>query len=287
MSADTAVKAVKEAEKLYPRRLAPLENPPKVLYGKGDLSLLNCQKSFAIVGTRKASTYALQQAGRAAYELAESGFVIISGLALGIDSEAHRGALQAKGKTIAVLGNAIDSIYPPQNESLAEKIIKNNGLILSEYPPETVTQKYNFLYRNRIIAGLGDYLFVVEAPERSGALVTAGFAADYGREVFALPGDISRCQSKGSNNLIASGAQCVCSIDRLLEAVGATSKKIKISSEDEKILSAIVTNAGNFDKILTCLALNSAELNVELMRLEIAGLVKKDNLGKYIVVNYE
>ncbi len=287
MSADTAVKAVKEAEKLYPRRLAPLENPPKVLYGKGDLSLLNCQKSFAIVGTRKASTYALQQAGRAAYELAESGFVIISGLALGIDSEAHRGALQAKGKTIAVLGNAINSIYPPQNESLAEKIIKNNGLILSEYPPETVTQKYNFLYRNRIIAGLGDYLFVVEAPERSGALVTAGFAADYGREVFALPGDISRCQSKGSNNLIASGAQCVCSIDRLLEAVGATSKKIKISSEDEKILSAIVTNAGNFDKILTCLALNSAELNVELMRLEIAGLVKKDNLGKYIVVNYE
>jgi len=287
MSADTAVKAVKEDEKLYPRRLAPLENPPNVLYGKGDLSLLNCQKSFAIVGTRKASTYALQQAGRAAYELAESGFVIISGLALGIDSEAHRGALQAKGKTIAVLGNAINSIYPPQNESLAEKIIKNNGLILSEYPPETVTQKYNFLYRNRIIAGLGDYLFVVEAPERSGALVTAGFAADYGREVFALPGDISRCQSKGSNNLIASGAQCVCSIDRLLEAVGATSKKIKISSEDEKILSAIVTNAGNFDKILTCLALNSAELNVELMRLEIAGLVKKDNLGKYIVVNYE
>jgi len=266
----------------YPKRLLDFSDAPFALYVRGDAELLNSPKTFSIVGTRKCSAYGLSTTERFTKVLADNGFVIVSGLALGIDSCAHRSCVEAGGKTIAVLGNAIDKIYPPQNEALSGRIIKSGGIIVSQYPPGFKTEKYLFVYRNRIIAALGDYLLVSEAPERSGALITAGYANDLGRDVYAVPADISRPSAMGTNKLIATGAYCATSEGDLLEALGIRTLQPKnICAKDQAIIDVIVNSDGSFDRILKCLEIDAVRLNIELMRLEIEGLVKKDILGKY------
>lgn len=192
----------------YPALLRQLPDPPLVLYVQGDVKML-AQHSVAIVGTRKPSAYGSQVAHRLAHDLAERQLVIVSGLARGIDSCAHRGALEARGgKTVAVQGRGMDGIYPAENRKLAEKIVEN-GALISEFPLGTGPMPENFPIRNRIISGLTLGVVVVEAAEYSGSLITARLALDQNREVFAVPGNITSAQSFGPNHLIKQGAKLV------------------------------------------------------------------------------
>ena len=203
----------------YPEQLRNIYEPPHKLYILGNKEILK-QKGIAIVGSRKATEYGKKIAFNISRELSINGINIISGLAIGIDSYAHLGNLnQNIGKTIAVLGSGIDKIYPKENIELAKKIIQSKGCIISEYPAGTKASKLNFPQRNRIISGISKGVLVVEANEKSGALITADFAIEQGREVFAVPGDITKEQSKGCNLLIKDGAKIVLSSKDILEEI--------------------------------------------------------------------
>ncbi len=191
----------------YPPRLREIADPPLALYFKGDATAL-MDISVAIVGTRRPSTYGLQVARRLAHDLAERRVVIVSGMARGIDSAAHHGALDAKGRTVAVQGRGMDGIYPSENKRLAEKIMES-GAVISEFPLGTGPTPENFPIRNRIISGLTLGVIIVEAAEYSGSLITARLALEQNREVFAVPGNITTAQSFGPNHLIKQGAKLV------------------------------------------------------------------------------
>jgi DNA processing protein len=187
----------------YPEQLAVIDSPPPVLYARGRLEPLLPDK-IAIVGTRKASEYYVKHSRKTAYELASLGLTVVSGMALGIDTAAHEGALDAQGMTIAVLGCGVDVVYPPQNDALYRRLIEQ-ALVVSEFAPGAAPIKENFPKRNRIIAGLSHGVVVAEAPIASGALITARFAIDAGREVFAFPGYPGKASSLGGHQLIKSG----------------------------------------------------------------------------------
>lgn len=193
----------------YPKLLRQIYDPPQKLYVKGNVDALN-GINLAIVGCRDASLYGINCSKYFAYNLAREGINIVSGLAKGIDSFAHIGTLEAKGKTIAVMGCGLDIIYPKENSVLEEQILKNDGTIISEYPLGTMPQRNHFPERNRIISGISKGIIVVEAKEKSGSLITANFAIDQGREVFAVPGNINSVNSIGTNLLIKDGAIPVC-----------------------------------------------------------------------------
>jgi len=188
----------------YPKRLLDLPDPPLVLFCRGSSRLL-AGPAIGIVGARKASPYGLRTARSFARHVAGQGVAVVSGLALGIDGAAHRGALEAHGPTISVLGSGLDRIYPAAHAPLAGKIAQE-GLLLSEYPPDTPPARHRFPERNRIVSALSDRLLVVEAGEKSGSLITAGFSLELGRDVFCVPGDLDRPVSRGTNRLIADGA---------------------------------------------------------------------------------
>lgn len=199
----------------YPIKLKNIDNRPIVLYMKGNLNNIN-DESVAIVGSRNCSLYGKKNADFFSYELAKRNVNVVSGLAKGIDAVAHQSCVNAKGKTIAVIGNGLDNIYPKENLKLAEKILENNGLIISEYIVGTKPEKQNFPKRNRIISGLSDAIIVVEANKKSGALITANYAADQGKEVWAIPGNINSYSSTGTNNLIKDGANVLTDINDII-----------------------------------------------------------------------
>ena len=205
-------------EKSYPEQLKNIYNPPLRLYVLGNKEVLK-KKSIAIVGTRNATEYGKKVALQFAQSLSENGINIISGLALGIDTYAHLGTLQqrSQGKTIAVLGSGIDNIYPRENIGLVKQIIKYGGCVISEYSLETKPKKMNFPQRNRIISGLAKGVLVIEAGEKSGALITADYALEQGRDVFAIPGNILSLTSNGTNSLIKQGAKLVTNYKEILE----------------------------------------------------------------------
>ena len=221
----------------YPDLLAQTAKPPHLLYVLGGASLFD-QFPLAVVGTRRASGYGLRHTRAMAREMAAQGVCIVSGLALGIDGAAHEGALDAGGRTVAVLGSALDKMYPPENKDLMARILDMGGSVVSEYPPGTAPTRYSFLERNRIIAGLSLGVLVTEAPARSGALSTAQRALDEGREVFAIPGDIDRATSQLPNRLIAEGAHVVtCAGDILRQIViepGSAPKQEKKDTDKTK-----------------------------------------------------
>ena len=192
--------------KYYPERLRNIDDAPKELYCLGNLELLNYKNNIAMIGSRNCSSYGERAAKDFAYNLAKEDICIVSGLAKGIDSFSHIGALNAKGKTIAVLGSGLDNIYPKENIKLVEEIIKNNGLVISEYPLGTKPLKYHFPARNRIISGLSDSVLVVEARRNSGTNITVDFALEQGKDVFVIPGNIYSKTSDGTNFLITEGA---------------------------------------------------------------------------------
>ena len=199
----------------YPKSLKNIYDPPISLYVKGNKYILN-EKSIGIIGCRNCTKYGEKQAKIFAYNLAKNKINVVSGLAKGIDSFAHIGSLYAKGKTIAVLGNGLDTIYPKENVNLAKEIIKNDGCIISEYPLGTKPLKYNFPARNRIISGISNDILVIEAKEKSGTLITVDFALEQGKEIYVLPGNIDSENSIGTNKLIQEGAKLVLSYKEIL-----------------------------------------------------------------------
>ncbi len=207
-------------DEVYPRRLKEISQPPPVLFVRGELCL-DDEWAVAIVGTRRATSYGRHVTGEVAAALARNGVTIVSGLARGVDGLAHQAALDAGGRTIAVLGCGVDRIYPPEHRRLAEQIIAH-GALISDYPPGTPPEAVNFPPRNRIISGLSLAVVVVEAGQSSGALITASFAADQGRDVFAVPGNITAPQSKGTNRLIQDGAYPLLDPKEVLESLDLT-----------------------------------------------------------------
>lgn len=211
------IRVVTWKDKTYPALLREIEDAPPVLYTYGKLTEAD-QFALAVVGTRNASTYGRQVTERLVTELAKGQVTIVSGLALGIDTIAHTAALEAGGRTIAVLANGLDTIYPPTNRGLARRIVESGqGVLISEYPLGVQPESGNFPVRNRIVSGLALGVLVVEAPEKSGALITADRALKQGREVFAIPGSIFSSRSTGVNKLIQDGARPVMDVRDILE----------------------------------------------------------------------
>ena len=204
----------------YLERLRNIYDPPKKLYVLGNFKILK-EKAIAIVGSRKATEYGKKVAFQISQELTKENINIVSGLAIGIDTYAHLGAIsiQNQASTIAVLGSGIDEMYPKENTELARKIIQTGGCIVSEYPLGTKPNKINFPQRNRIISGLSEGVVVVEASEKSGSLITAEFGIEQGKEIFAVPGNIDNPLNRGTNKLIQDGAKMVLSSKDILEEI--------------------------------------------------------------------
>ena len=221
---DNNIKLITIFDEQYPKKLKNIYDKPIILYAKGNLELLK-QDSIAIVGSRKCSEYGKQVAKKFGIDLAKQNKCIISGLAKGIDTFAHMGALEAGGNTIAVLGSGLDNIYPYENKNLCERILKNNGLIITEYLIGTKPDKLNFPERNRIISALSDGILVVEAQEKSGALITVDFGLEHGKDIFAIPGNITSISSKGTNKLIQQGANLVTNSKEIIEICYGISKQ--------------------------------------------------------------
>lgn len=212
------IKKIAINSKEYPKNLKNIYNPPGELFVSGDI-LSSDSNAIAIVGTRRATHYGLEQCEKLSYELASRGITIVSGMARGIDSAAHRGAIRAGGRTIAILGSGHNNIYPPENRKLYEQITKN-GAVISEFPSDTPPLRTNFPKRNRIISGMSKGVVVVEAPRKSGALITADFALEQGRDVFAMPGNVSSVKNSGTHWLIKEGAKLIENAWDILEELG-------------------------------------------------------------------
>lgn len=264
----------------YSKLLKEIDNPPLLLYAKGDVSLLN-STCVAIVGTRRASRYGKDVTEQFSSALAKSGVTIVSGLADGVDTFSHQSCVNAKGKTIAVLGGGINNIYPATNTNLANKIIETGGLIVSEYKPNEKPQTYYFPVRNRIIAGLSKVVLITEATEKSGSMHTKNYALEFGREVFAVPGRINDIYSSGCNKIIKTCQSAIAlEPNDVLNFLGKNfvenqTKVVQYSLTDKIILDIIDVNEVHYEEILAKSGLDSKELNTNLIRLELKNLIKK------------
>ena len=272
----------------YPGILRKIYDPPVLLYVNGTLS--DEELSIAVVGSRRASSYGLGLAEYISRELAGLGITIVSGLATGIDSTAHKGAINAGGRTVAVLGSGIDIVYPPENKGLYEQVT-HHGAVISEFTPGFPPIPSNFPSRNRIISGLSAGVVVIEANERSGSLITANFAIEQGREVFAVPGNINNYNSKGTNNLLKDGAKIVTCIDDILEEVlsfknlyrsiqddkAAISNKPQTNAlglEENKIIDILKIEPMHIDMLANKCGLDIRTVNSLVTLLEVSGLVE-------------
>jgi DNA processing protein len=261
-----------------PPRLRAIHDPPTRLYlrGNGAPELL-AEPSVAIVGARACSPYGRQVARMLGRELAAAGLVVVSGLARGVDAEAHRGALDAGGHTVAVLGCGIDRDYPAAHASLAAAIAERS-LLVSEYEPGVEPAPWRFPARNRIVAGLAAATIVVEARERSGALITADFALEEGREVFAVPGEITSALSAGTNDLLRLGAAPLTSAADMLElfdVVPIGAEAPAVSEAAAKILDALRAGSASADELARATALDVAAVTGALVELELIGLAEE------------
>ncbi|MEK7453269.1 MAG: DNA-processing protein DprA [Patescibacteria group bacterium] len=279
---NSEIKEIKIKDKNFPESLKNIPHPPKKLFVRGSI-LPEDKIAIAIVGARKCSSYGKQVAYDFAYALAKSGVTIISGLALGIDGEAHKGALDAGGRTIAILGSGIDdnSIYPYSHKSLAERILEN-GALVSEYESGTPGYKGNFPERNRIIAGLSIGVLIVEAKEKSGSLITAGMALEQGKDIFAIPGPIFSSGSTGTNKLIQQGAKLVLKPDDILEememqGVVVNKKKIELTEVETSILKILEDEALHINDIIKKSNLASHSVLTTVTILELKSLIR--NIG--------
>lgn len=275
------------ADAEYPRLLLETPSPPPVLYYRGEVQLPeNFGERFlvGIVGTRDPSDYGKRWTRKISKALAQNGFTVVSGLADGIDTEAHRGCLEAGGRTIAVLGTGVDVVYPPRNRSLYEQILKQ-GLVLSEYLAGTQPDRAHFPRRNRIIAGISRAVLVMEAPTKSGALITARFANDFCRDVYVLPGSLDNARSLGCLGLLSTGAQVILSEGHLLEMLGAMPQLDSVQSpqlslpdlepELKQVLDAIALDSMPFDLIVQQTGYSAGAVSSALLQLELMGLVSQ------------
>jgi len=276
----------------YPLLLKEINNPPYIIYAKGNYDL-NCAPMISIVGSRKFTAYGSQAATAFAKDLAAAGITVVSGMALGIDAIAHRGALDAGGKTIAVLGDGLDdpSIHPRTNFNLSREIM-DSGMLISEFPFGTPPLEFNFPARNRIIAGLSLGTLIVEAGEKSGTLITAQLALDFNREVFAVPGSVFSPQSIGTNSLIKKGAKIVTSVKDILEELDLAENKNPIgkiiknpaNKEEEIILKLLSTDPLHIDNLAKLSKLGTSVVAATLALLEIKGWIKNIGGQNYIIL---
>src|SRR6476659_2178806 len=277
----------------YPRQLLEIHAPPIVLYVWGELTA-RYQHSIAVIGSRRTSHYCAECAKKLAYQLAYSGLTVISGLARGIDTAAHQGALAAKGRTIAVLGSGLTKLYPPENTALAEKIRSGNGAVVSEFSMVVEPDRQTFPMRNRIISGWSHGILVVEAGLNSGALITAAQALEQGRSVYAVPGHINAPSAMGSNRLIQQGAKLVMDASDILDDLQILLPETKpspqaaarqlppLSEEERRVYESINATETSIDDIAARSELPSAAVSSTLLQLELKRLVKQLP-GKYFV----
>ena len=285
------IKILTWEDESYPQRLKEIDQPPPVLYIRGEY-LPDDVFAVAVVGTRRVTAYGRQIAEELACFLAANGITVVSGLARGVDSIAHQTSLKAGGRTIAVLGSGVDKIYPPENRALAERIMER-GAIISDYAPGTPPDASNFPPRNRIISGLSLAVVVIEAGETSGALITAEFAAEQGREIFAVPGSILAPQSKGTNKLIQNGALPLLSVDDLMQALNLTrmgeqkaARKIIPSDETEARLMSVLGNEPlHVDEIRNQTELPIEKVSATLALMELKGMVRQLGGMNYVAVH--
>lgn len=274
-------------DELYPKRLREINNPPPVIYLKGEY-IPTDEWAIAIVGTRKASSYGKQITQELAQFLANHDITVVSGMARGVDAVAHEAALNAKGRTIAVLGCGVDIIYPPEHRALAARITEQ-GVMMSDYYPGTPPESVNFPPRNRIISGLCLATIVIEAGQKSGALITAEYAAEQGRDVYALPGPIYAQQSKGTNQLIAAGAIPLLNYDQILDhlnirqdAIYEKPRALHPENEgEESILKVLEQDACTIDEIMQKTNLPVHEISAMVSMMELKGFITQIEGAKY------
>lgn len=267
----------------YPAALREIHDPPIVLYVRGQLTERDRQ-AVAVVGSRRASHYATECAKKLSFQMAYAGLTVISGLARGIDTAAHQGALAAKGRTIAVIGAGLGHLYPPENAELADRIA-SNGAVLSEFPVDTKPDRQTFPIRNRIVTGCSFGVLVVEAGANSGALISANQAAEQGRTLYAVPGRIDQPTCLGSNRLIQQGAKLVTCVDDILDDLPmvfsrqpdlpAAAPAQGLSPDQQKIMQALAAGETSLDTIIATSGLPASAVSSTLLGLEIRRLVKQ------------
>jgi DNA processing protein len=271
------------ADKVYPQALLEIPDPPPLLYVKGNVALLN-RPTIAVVGSRNATPQGLKNSEAFAQALSEAGWCITSGLALGVDGAAHRGALRGKGSTIAVVGTGLDIVYPARHRELAHEICES-GAILSEFSLGEPSKASNFPRRNRIISGLSRGVLVVEADLESGSLITARLAVEQGRDVFAIPGSIHSPLSKGCHRLIKQGAKLVDSIQDILEEFGnvptSQNSAAAANAPDHPLLQQMGFDAVSQDTLIHLSGLTSNQVSAMLLTLELEGKVASLPGGHY------
>lgn len=286
-AADRGIRIVTPLDVEYPAALKAIHDPPLSLYVRGSFIPAD-DHALGMVGSRKATHYGLNVADRLAYQLAQTGFTVVSGLARGIDTAAHQGALKAKGRTIAVLGAAIDQLTPPENAELADAIAVQ-GAVISEYPIGRPADRQTFPYRNRIISGLSMGIVVVEAGFKSGSLHTADSALEQGRSVFAVPGRIDHPSAKGTNRLIKNGAKLVDNVGDILEEFeflippgemeepekrASARPEIPLSEDEKTVVEALWQEALDVDSLARAVELSSAQISGLLLGLEMKRVIK-------------
>ncbi|MDF7809328.1 DNA-processing protein DprA [Pontiellaceae bacterium B12219] len=286
-AADCGARIITLIDDEYPEALKAIHDPPLVLYIKGHF-LPEDGKSLGIVGSRATSHYGLSVADRLAFQLGQTGFTVVSGLARGTDTAAHRGALKSKGRTIAVLGGAIDCLYPPENAELAEQISKQ-GAVISEYPMGRQADRMTFPYRNRIISGLSMGVLLIESDIKGGSMHTADAAIEQGRTVFALPGRIDTPGAKGPHLLIKNGAKLVQSLDDILEEyeflispselevpepAPSARPDVPLTDQESKIVDVLWQEPADVDSLARAVGLKSHELSGLLLGLEMKRVIK-------------
>ncbi len=266
----------------YPKRLLEIADPPPVLYMLGELADSD-EWAVGVVGTRRVTAYGREAAAKLSAGLAEAGITVVSGLARGIDTIAHQAALEAGGRTIAVLGSGLDVIYPPENRGLVERILgEGTGAVVSEYPLGTIPEPGNFPARNRIISGLSLGVLVVEAGEKSGALITVKFALEQGRDVFAVPGPITASNSIGTNNLLKQGAKCVTSVQDVLEELNMgmvaehveAARALPADPTERMLLSFMEGSSQHIDELTNRSGLPASTVSAILIMMELKGMVR-------------
>lgn len=291
------------ADSAYPQILWEIPDPPPLLYWAGQLTHWDQSRAIAIVGTREATAYGRRWARKIAQTLSEHGYIIVSGLADGIDAEAHKGSLAASGTGIAVVGTGVDRIYPSKNQPIYQQLLYG-GLVLSEYPQGTGPERSHFPQRNRIIAGLCRATILIEAGQRSGALITAYQANDYGREVFALPNSLDYDQSRGCLEMIQRGAQIILGLEQLLAALAdlppieqvdqapvipaiGTKPNLAIAHPIQAQILDLLRDRDicSFDQMVDQLNLSAGEVSAALLELELSNLITQHPGMRYQRIN--
>jgi DNA processing protein len=292
--ADFGATVIAQCSPDYPARLREIHDPPIVLYVWGELAEHD-RHAVGVVGTRKPTHYATECAKKLSYQLAYAGLTVFSGLALGIDTAAHQGALAARGRTVAVIGSGLNRLYPARNKELAERIAAGNGAVVSEFPMDTPPDKQTFPMRNRIVAGCSFGLLVVEAGLNSGALITANQAADQGRAIYAIPGRIDNPVALGSNKLIQQGAKLVQSAQDILDDMGMLfpetpeisipAAPADLSEMERSVLMALGGDEAHVDAVTARTGLPIAKVSSTLLALEMRRLVKQLPGSRFVRTN--